>query len=253
MTDPGLAHVIKIIETPKGEDGVSADRKMLSRLRRYARAYGRALTGFPCPAILASMRGTLAALTIALAASPPGLQAQIDYNARLGLTWATPLIRDNIVEEIEVQQKLAPTLAFGASLPIAPKYQTGIEVALTSSGYEASENGTSTSLGTLRTGSITLGLHGPLVERFYWRFGAGLLGYWPNEEQGIFLSGGTTRFLAGAGLDYRLPVSSHWEMMASLRYDYHRFITDELQARGFSQSQGVQRISATVGIARGKK
>lgn len=38
MTDPSLAHVIKIIETPKGEDGVTADRKMLRRLRRYARA-----------------------------------------------------------------------------------------------------------------------------------------------------------------------------------------------------------------------
>jgi deoxyribonuclease IV len=38
MTDPQLAHVIKVIETPKGDDGVSADRKMLRRLRRYARA-----------------------------------------------------------------------------------------------------------------------------------------------------------------------------------------------------------------------
>ena len=37
MTDPLLAHVIKILETPKGDDGVSADRKMLRRLRRYAR------------------------------------------------------------------------------------------------------------------------------------------------------------------------------------------------------------------------
>ena len=38
MTDPRLTHVIKILETPKGDDGVSADRKMLRRLRRYARA-----------------------------------------------------------------------------------------------------------------------------------------------------------------------------------------------------------------------
>jgi hypothetical protein len=37
MTDPLLAHVIKILETPKGDDGVTADRKMLLRLRRYAR------------------------------------------------------------------------------------------------------------------------------------------------------------------------------------------------------------------------
>jgi deoxyribonuclease IV len=38
MTDPRLASVIKILETPKGKDGVTADRKMLRRLRAYARA-----------------------------------------------------------------------------------------------------------------------------------------------------------------------------------------------------------------------
>ena len=37
MTDSQLAHVIKILETPKGDDGITADRKMLRRLRRYAR------------------------------------------------------------------------------------------------------------------------------------------------------------------------------------------------------------------------
>lgn len=41
MTDPRLAHIIKILETPKGDDGVTADRKMLRRLRRYARAVRR--------------------------------------------------------------------------------------------------------------------------------------------------------------------------------------------------------------------
>jgi deoxyribonuclease-4 len=38
MTDPRFDHVIKILETPKGKDGVTADRKMLRRLRAYARA-----------------------------------------------------------------------------------------------------------------------------------------------------------------------------------------------------------------------
>jgi deoxyribonuclease IV len=37
MTDPRFAQVIKILETPKGEDGITADRKMLRRLRAYAR------------------------------------------------------------------------------------------------------------------------------------------------------------------------------------------------------------------------
>jgi deoxyribonuclease-4 len=37
MTDRRLRRVIKILETPKGDDGVTADRKMLRRLRAYAR------------------------------------------------------------------------------------------------------------------------------------------------------------------------------------------------------------------------
>jgi deoxyribonuclease-4 len=41
MTDPRLSRVIKILETPKGKDEFTADRKMLRRLRAYARAAGR--------------------------------------------------------------------------------------------------------------------------------------------------------------------------------------------------------------------
>lgn len=37
MTDPRFARVPKILETPKGDDMVTNDRKMLARLRRYAR------------------------------------------------------------------------------------------------------------------------------------------------------------------------------------------------------------------------
>jgi deoxyribonuclease-4 len=37
MTDPRFARVIRIIETPKGDDEVTLDRKMLRRLRRFAR------------------------------------------------------------------------------------------------------------------------------------------------------------------------------------------------------------------------
>jgi deoxyribonuclease-4 len=37
MREPRFAHVIKILETPKGDDMVTNDRKMLRRLRTYAR------------------------------------------------------------------------------------------------------------------------------------------------------------------------------------------------------------------------
>jgi deoxyribonuclease-4 len=41
MTDPRFARTIKILETPKGKDEVTADRKMLRRLRAYARGSNR--------------------------------------------------------------------------------------------------------------------------------------------------------------------------------------------------------------------
>ncbi len=41
MRDPGLAPVIKIIETPKRDDPVKHDRRMLRRLRAYARVSAR--------------------------------------------------------------------------------------------------------------------------------------------------------------------------------------------------------------------
>jgi hypothetical protein len=179
-------------------------------------------------------------------------QPQLDYYAPLAVTYATALIADRIVnDQIEVRQRLAPTLALGAALPIAPRYRAGLEATLTSSGYRSTENGTETDLGTLRTGSIALGLDGPIATRIGWRAGVGLIRYWPSDNRGIFLQGGTTRFLAGAGLDYRHPITTKWALMASLRYDIHRFTTDELQARGFGQNQGVQRVSASLGLARG--
>jgi hypothetical protein len=200
------------------------------------------------------MRAPLTLLLLTLAGSGTALHAQVDYNARFGGTWATALVRDDVINEIEVGQKLAPTLALGVALPIAPRYRAGLELALATSGYQSEEDGgTTVDLGTLRTGAITLGLDGPVSHGLGWRAGVGLLRYLPTEDQGIFLRGGTTRFLAGAGIDYRQPIMDQWDLMASLRYDFHRFTTDELEARGFSQSQGVQRIGVTIGLARGHR
>ena len=45
MRDPDLAGVVKIIETPKREDPLRHDRRMLRRLRAYARGNTRAVVG----------------------------------------------------------------------------------------------------------------------------------------------------------------------------------------------------------------
>lgn len=185
-----------------------------------------------------------------LLAGATGLEAQTDYYARVGAIGASNLLRDVIVSEITVRQSIAPMLAVGGSLPVGPGYRAGLEATFSSGGYHSDDGGVETDLGTVRTGSLMLGLDGPIVSSVRWRVGVGGLLYWPSDETGIFLQGGTTRFLAGAGADYRRPALAKWDVMASLRFDYHRFTTDELERRGFSLTQPVSRLSLSVGLAR---
>jgi hypothetical protein len=171
-------------------------------------------------------------------------------HARLGLTGATDLVTDRITQEITVRQNLAPTLLVGASLPVSPTLNAGLEVSLGTGGLDATEGGASTDLGTLRTAMITVGLEGPLVWQLRWRGGVGVLKYWPSNDTGIFLLGGPTDYLLMAGADYRRALNADWSIVAGVRYDYHRFTTDALEARGFSQSQQVHRVGLLVGVSR---
>ena len=100
---------------------------------------------------------------------------------------------------------------------------------------------------------MLLGLDGPIWKIVRWRVGLGGLFYWPSDDSGIFLQGGPIRFIAGGGADWRRPVMPKWDLMVSARYDFHRFTTDELERRGFSQAQSVSRISLSVGLARGNR
>ena len=186
-----------------------------------------------------------------LAAGTGALHAQTDYYARAGAMWSSTLVRDVLVTEVTVQQSIVPMVALGASMPISPGYRAALEATVSSGGYSAEQDGAETDLGTLRTASVLLGLEGPIWRMVRWRVGLGGLYYWPSEDRGIFLQGGPLRFLAGAGADWRSPVMSSWDLIVSARYDVHQFTTDELDRRGFSQSQGVSRVSLSVGLARG--
>ncbi|HEY7503465.1 MAG TPA: hypothetical protein VH700_05125 [Gemmatimonadales bacterium] len=189
------------------------------------------------------------ALFLAAGAGP--LHAQVDYYARAGAMWASTLVRDVLVTEVTVQQSIAPMIALGAGMPISPGYRAGVEATVASGGYSAEQDGADADLGTLRTASLLLGLDGPVVQQLRWRVGLGGIFYLPSEDQGIFLEGGPIRFVAGAGADWRHPVGSEWDLMVSARYDVHRFTTEELEQRGFSQAQSVNRVSLSVGLARG--
>jgi len=197
------------------------------------------------------MPKAILSLALLLAAGASPVHAQVGWSARVGAGGASRLLRDFVTVPITVRQSIAPMLALGASLPVGPGARAGLEATVASGSFHSTENGTDTDLGTLRTGSLTAYLEGPVYERLRWHAGLGGITYWPADETGIFARGGTTRFLAGAGADYRYPVDPRWDVVASARYDYHRFSTKELAARGFSHTQAVGRVSLAVGIARG--
>jgi hypothetical protein len=210
------------------------------------------LTVPPFARIFHGMPKTILLLALLLPARAPGLAAQTEYYARLGAVGASNLLRDVIViSEITVRQSIAPMLALGGSIPVGPTgYRAAIEGTFATGKYHSSENGAETDLGTLRTGTLVAGVQGPITSQIRWRAGLGAIHYWPADKEGIFLSGGTTRFLVGAGLDYRRPVLPAWDLMGSVGYDFHRFTTEELRTEGFAQNQSVSRIAVSIGLAR---
>ena len=191
MRDPRFAGMIKVLETPKGDDEVTKDRRMLRRLAP-TRACARRVDPVHGPAHLPRMPKTILFLALLLPAGVSGLHAQMEYYARVGAVGASTLLRDIIVNEINVRQSIAPMIALGASLPIGTRgYRVGLEGTLASGKFHSSESGSDTDLGTLRTGDPAARPRGaalpgaPLASR---RRRHHLLA---GGREGIFLAGGT--------------------------------------------------------------
>jgi hypothetical protein len=198
------------------------------------------------------MHKILALLGLALAAASP-VAAQIGYHARVGVVRSTRLVQDVIAEDIVTKAGTAPAVMLGVSLPLAPRFSVGVEAAYARAGLSAAyDDGRSTDLGGLGMGSLMVELEGPIATSLRWRGGLGVLRYLPSEKLGMFARGGATRYLVGGGADFRRPALRAWDLMVSARYDYHRFTTDELAARGFGGAQGVHRVSLSVGLARSR-
>ena len=210
----------------------------------------------PFPAThLAPMRRHLVVFII-LAAASSRAEAQVDYYARLGISGSTRLVRDVIFQPIVTTPGLAPTLFLGFTIPLAPRYNIGVEGgvargSLAGATEDASgQSGDDVDLGGLTTLTGIANLEGPVAPHLRWRFGVGAIRYSPGESAGAFGGGGATRWLVGGGLDFRRGALESWDLMLSARYDFHRFTTDELRARGFTRNQAVQRGSLSIGLAR---
>lgn len=191
---------------------------------------------------------TSAFLVLLLAPAPARLAAQT-FTAALGATASTRLLHDQIVSGIDVQPKVAPTLNLRAEKGLAHGYGINAELGITSGGLKIRENGVSRDFVSLRTVSLTGGADGRFILGTRWRLGVGAIKYFPSRHEGLFLQGGPTEIIGGAGLDYSWKVRPRFALVVAARYDYHRFTTAELKSRGFFRTENVHRVALTFGIS----
>jgi len=195
------------------------------------------------------MRHASLVAAVALLALPTTARAQHpEYYFDLGATYASPLVREDVLEPIEVKQSVAITGRIGAAVPFSGAYRAGLEVGFGSGSYHADYADASNDLGSVSTLTLQGTVGGPLVERLRWRLAAGTIKYLPSDETGIFAQGGPWKPIAGVALEYRLPVSSKLDLRFVGRADVHPFTTDELGSRGFGASQWVPRYALGVGL-----
>ncbi|HEX6990802.1 MAG TPA: outer membrane beta-barrel protein [Gemmatimonadales bacterium] len=195
------------------------------------------------------------ALLLAAATVAPA-RAQATYYVRGGATWSSDIVRDVFTAPVTTRPGLAPTLFAGVDFSLSPRYGLGLEASAGTASLSTrtpSIPGSDIDQGRIWTMGALLNMNGDLARALRWRAGLGVLHYGGPSDAGIFAQGGTTRALFGAGLDYQLAQGRSWNPVVSLRYDYHRFVTDELRAQGFGLEQGVNRVSLSIGVTRGSR
>jgi hypothetical protein len=187
--------------------------------------------------------------TLALAALLPGaLAGQARYSLGFGLMGGTKLARDRIFQDITVNQKFAPTVTLGASLPVSARERAGLELSLGFGKTEIKEAGFPTVDGpSYKTLGFTAGVDGPMLGPLRYRFGAGLIKYFADKE-GIFRQGTPLLLVLTLGSDYHVFTTGKVGVVARLRYDYQRFSTDELRSTGFSRTQDVHRLGLGLAV-----
>lgn len=191
-----------------------------------------------------------------LATTAAAGRAQASYYVRGGATWSSDIVRDVFTAPVTTRPGIAPTLFAGVDFALSPRYGLGLEASAGTASLTTrtpSIPGSDIDQGRIWTIGALLNMNGDLAGPLRWRAGLGVLHYSGPGDAGIFAQGGTMRALFGAGLDYQLPQGRTWNPVISLRYDYHRFVTDELRSQGFGLEQGVNRISLSVGVTRGPR
>lgn len=197
------------------------------------------------------MHRWLPILLLTATAHPAVAQRTVRFT--IGATRSGDLVHDAVLDQSRLQLAVAPTATVGLALPInaASSYRVVLEAALGSSKLSASDaNGGPTDLGRVTTIGTSATLDGRIDGPLRWQAGVGVLFYRPAISQGVFLAGGTSRYMVTGGLSWSHPLASRLDLLLLGRYAFHEFRTATLVSRGYSSYQSVHRIGLQVGLER---
>ena len=198
-------------------------------------------------------RRELAVTALVLVLGVPGpLTAQMHWSGRLGATWTSTMITDQVGTPVEIGPGLAPTLGIELTFPLKTKtpLDASFEVQGTIAELYRKQGGSKTDLLSMRTLAFTGGIGGIIAGPIHWRTGIGFLSYLTTEEESVFQDGTPTRLLGTAAIEYRKLVADGYRLSALLRYDLHGFTTDQMESAGYTGSQTVHRVMLGVGVGR---
>jgi len=198
-------------------------------------------------------RRELALTTLVLLLGAPGtVAAQMHWSGRLGATWTSTMISDQLGTPVEIAPGIAPTLGIELSFPLKTKtpLDASFELQGTIAELYRTENGNKTDLLSMHTLAFTGGIGGKIAGPLYWRTGVGFISYLMTEEESIFQDGTPTRLLGTAALEYRKEITHGYRLSGILRYDLHGFTTDQMANAGYTGSQTVHRVMIGMGVGK---
>jgi hypothetical protein len=192
-------------------------------------------------------------LLLAAAAWTAPLAGQATVRLSAGATYSSALIDDGVLST-KLRPAMAPTVGVGLSVPTGKgPYRVVAEVSYARAPLDVIGTNGSTDhdqLAAVATVTTLVLFEGALHGALRWQVGGGAVFYRPTEQQGVFQDGGTQRWMLAGGVVWGHRLTATMDVLVTGRVDAQTFSTSVLQARGYGQSQSVQRIGLLVGVSR---
>jgi hypothetical protein len=191
-------------------------------------------------------------LLFATAAWTAPLASQATVRLSAGATYSSALIDDGVLST-KLRPAIAPTVGLGVSYPTGKgPYRVVAEVSYARSALNVITTGavSSDQLAAVATITTLVLAEGAVHGGLRWQVGGGAMFYSPTERQGVFQNGGTRRWVLAGGVVWSHPLTATMDLLVTGRVDAHTFTTDVLQARGYGESQSVERLGLLFGVNR---